>query len=1042
MAMNIARASIDKPILTWIVILICLFGGIWGFLSLGRLEDPAFTIKQAVVVTAYPGASAEQVAIEVSEPLEAAIQSMGEVSEIRSINRLGVSRIDVEVDDTINGDDLPGVWTKLREEIQNARAALPEGAGTPLADDGFGDVYGIFFAVTAEGFSDAARHQLATFLRRELLTVEGVANVAIAGLPQEAIFVEPDPARTAHLGVNPQTFTQALAASNSVVDAGAVRGTETRTMIQTPEGSDSVSEIASLTVGIGGELINLIDIAEVRRGRQTDQEMLIRFNGVEAFTIGIAGLSDENIVDVGNRVDAHLAALLPEIPYGVDLHPIYQQHVVVDEASNGFLLNLSMSVGIVVLVLGLFMGPRAAVVVGTTLLLTVVGTLLFMALFSIEMERISLGALIIAMGMLVDNAIVVAEGMQIAMQRGKSSRDAAEEAAGKTQIPLLGATVIGIMAFAGIGLSPDSTGEFLFSLFAVIGISLLLSWILAVTVTPLLGHYFFKQGRAGASDAYDGFIFRAYGGLLRGALRMRWGVVLALIGVTAACYVGFGQVKQQFFPDSNTPIFFAHYTLRQGTPIETTAAQMEILETFLAERDDVAAVSTYVGQGATRFLLTYGAETPNPAYGHLIIRTDTLEQIPALRAALEDFAAETLTDGEFRTERLVFGPGGGRPIQVRFSGTDARILRDLADQSIAAMQGASPNILSPQVDWREQELVLRPNYVTERAQAAGIARDDVAQIMRFATDGIVTGYYREDDRAIPIIARVPGTAGLSVMDQAVASQDGATLLPIEQVVDGFVVETQNTLIRRQDRLPTITVGASIPPDVTAAAVHAEIRAAVEAIPLPLGYLMEWGGEFENSAEANASLGAQLPVTLLIMVLVSVLLFNAVREPLIIWLLVPMSVNGVAVGLLVTGLPFSFTALLGLLSLSGMLIKNGIVLVEEIDIVRRAGTPLRTAIVNASTSRLRPVLLAASTTILGMLPLLGDAFFVSMAVTIMGGLAFASILTLVAAPVLYDIFFSHDAKREKTPETAPAPAPRNTPPTGKFDLPTDNVQTPA
>ncbi len=1015
--MNIARASINRPLFVWLLILTCLFGGIWGFNSLGRLEDPAFTIKQAVVITQYPGASADQVATEVTEPLESAIQRMGEVSEIISVNRPGVSRIDVLVQDTIRGEDLPDIWTELRQRLQTVR--LPDGATQPFVDDGFGDVYGIFFAVTSEGFTDAERHQLGTFLRRELLTVDGVADVEVSGLPEEAIFVEPDLAVTSQLGVNPQIIAQALATSNSVQPAGSLTGGEERVLIQAAEGSDSVSEIAALTVGVGGELINLIDISHVSRGREQNPSTIIRYQGREAFTIGISGLSEENIVDVGNRVDAHLAVLQPEIPYGVDLHPIYQQHLMVDESSTGFLVNLAMSVGIVVFVLALFMGPRAAFVVGATLLLTVVGTLLFMNLFSIEMERISLGALIIAMGMLVDNAIVVAEGMQIAMRRGKNSRDAADEAAGKTQIPLLGATLIGIMAFAGIGLSPDSTGEFMFSLFAVICISLLLSWVLAVTVTPLLGHYVLKQGDGSQEDAYDGFIFRTYGGLLQGALRFRWLVLVALFAVTAACYVGFGQVKQQFFPNSNTPIFLAHLTMQQGTPIAKTSEQMEALEAFLLARDDVQSVSAFVGQGATRFLLTYSSEPPNAAYGHLIIRTENLELIPPLQADLEAFAAANLPEASFRTERMVFGPGGGNPIEVRFSGRDPEVLRNLADEVIGVMASASPNIIAPRHDWREQQLVLRPDYVTDRAQAAGVTRDDVAQILEFATDGVTVGAYREGDRALPIVLRNAPESGVGILDQALIAQDGSTLLPIEQIVDGFVLEPQNTIIYRRDRVATITVGASIPADLTAAEVHGEVRAAVEAIPVPPGYRMEWGGEFESSADANASLGAQLPITILIMVLITVVLFNAVRQPLIIWLLVPMSVNGAAIGLLGTGLPFTFTALLGLLSLSGMLIKNGIVLVEEIDIVRRQGNALRESIVGASISRLRPVLLAAATTILGMVPLLGDAFFVSMAVTIMGGLAFASILTLIAAPVLYDVFFSSYLRKKPAAEPAPA-----------------------
>ncbi|MBF9030250.1 AcrB/AcrD/AcrF family protein [Rhodobacterales bacterium HKCCE3408] len=1012
--MSIARGAIDRPLMTWLLMLGCLLGGLWGFLSIGRLEDPAFTIPVAIVVTEYPGASAEQVAREVSEPLETAIQGLAEVDMITSVNQPGRSRIEVTVDDTYGGDELPAIWTKLRAEMRDAARRLPDGAGEPSVNDSFGDVFGLFYAVTAEGLSDAEIHELARFMRRELLAVEGVADVAVSGLPEEQIFVDANPVLAVNQHVPPAALLGAISSANSVVEAGSLGATR----IQAPEGRDSVSEISSLTVGVGGELLTLTDIARVTRARAEDPAVMIRFNGEEAFTIGIAGQQTANIVEVGRAVDAHLDDLITNIPLGVSLHPIYQQHVVVDRSSTDFLRSLALSVAIVVGVLTLFMGWRAAIVVGATLLLTVVGTFFFMGVFGIEMERISLGALIIAMGMLVDNAIVVAEGMQISMRRGQPSREAAEDTASKTQIPLLGATVIGIMAFSGIGLSPDATGEFLFSLFAVVGISLLLSWVLAVTVTPLLGHYLFRQGKEGGSDGYDGVIFRAYGSLLRGALRLRWLVLIGLIGITVACYAGFGQVQQQFFPNSNTPMFFVHYKLPQGTEIAETSERLRPVEAWLADREEVVSTATFVGQGATRFLLTYSGQSQNSSYGHIIIRTETLDQIPALRADLEAFAEEHLPVGEFRTERLVFGPGGGAPIEARFAGQDPAVLRSLADEAMAVMEEASDNVLDLRTNWREEELVLTPLYANDRAQAAGIAREDVAQTLRFGTDGIPAGVYRERERLIPIIARIDPEQGIGLGDHVVWSDSANAFVPLGQVIDGFAYEAQNTLVHRRDRLLTITVQAGIPGDMTAAAVHSEIRDAVEAIELPPGYSMEWGGEFEASSEANASLGAQLPVSLLVMVLISILLFNALRQPLIIWLLVPMAVNGVVLGLLGTGLPFTFTALLGLLSLSGMLIKNGIVLVEEIDLVRETGEKLEPAIVSASVSRVRPVVLAAATTILGMVPLLSDAFFVSMAVTIMGGLAFASILTLIAAPVLYRLFFSGVARRDAA-EAAPA-----------------------
>lgn len=1008
--MGIAQLSIDRPVYTWIIILSCLAGGLWGFSSLGRLEDPAFTIKTAVVVTQYPGASAEEVAREVTEPIESEIQKLAEVKEIRSMNQPGLSWITVDMQDQFDGTELPRIWVKLRNRV--ADAALPAGTSEPFVNDSFGDVFGLYYAVTAPGYTDSEIHDLARFLRLNVLSVDGVADVSLSGVPNEVIYVEPDLLLSTNLGVAPAIIQNALSTANEVQDAGSIQNAEGRLLIQRPEGDDSEEEIAGLAIGVGNQLLNVSDFASVHRGREANPNIIIRHNGVEAFTLGVAGVSTQNIVDIGHRVDAKLEELKTMIPLGVTISPIYQQHLVVEEASNEFIVNLGMSVGIVVTVLALFMGWRAAVNVGSTLLLTVIGTLFFMAIFSIEMERISLGALIIAMGMLVDNAIVVAEGMQTAMRRGLSSRQAATEAANKTQIPLLGATVIAIMAFAGIGLSPDATGEFLFSLFAVISISLLLSWVLALTVTPLLGHYLFVTSPAtdGADGAYSGRLFRAYATVVRYSLRFWYLFIALLIAVTIACYAAFGTVKQQFFPDSNTPLFFVHYKLEQGASIHQTSRDLRVLEDWLLAQPETLAATAYVGQGAARFMLTYQAEDPNPSYGHIIVRTETIERIAPLIASLLEFGENNLPHAELRAKRLAFGPAVGDPIQVRFSGPELSVLRDLADEAIAVLLASSDNIVLPRHDWREQEQVLRPVYAESRAQQAGVSRSDITETIRFATTGVASGVFREGERQLPILLRAPPDAGLNLTDYLVYSDAAGGMVPFQQVTDGLAFEAQNTLIMRRDQVYTISVGADVPAGMTAAAVQAEVQDAIESMSLPAGYRMVWGGEYESAGDSQASLAKQLPLSLIIMVLISVLLFNALRQPLIIWLLVPMSVNGVSIALLGTGLPFTFTALLGLLSLSGMLIKNGIVLVEEIDITRRENPSiaLQDAIVSASSSRLRPIILAAATTILGMIPLITDAFFQSMAVTIMGGLAFASILTLIAAPVFYYMFFARSA----------------------------------
>ena len=1020
--MRIAQFAIDRPLYTWLLIVFCLLGGAAGYLAVGKLEDPIFTIKEAVVVTPYPGASATEVAMEVSEVLESEIQQMDEIKTVTSRNSPGVSVITVEIRDVFGGDDLRQIWDDMRDRVADAIPQLPPGAGTPTVDDGFGDVFGISYAVTAEGFSDADIWEIATFLRRELLAVDGVANVELLGLPEEALFVEPSTETLVNLGVDPAVLIDAVANANALSATGTATEGSRNLRIVSPVPEDSVADIASLTIGVsggvgsgvGGEIINLVDIAELTRGRVEEPTQLIRHNGVPAFTLSIAALTSHNIVAVGDRVEARLAELVDILPIGVVLDPIYEQHRVVDGANDSFLTSLALSVGVVIGVLALFMGWRAALVVGLSLLLTVTATFFFMAVFDIKVERISLGALIIAMGMLVDNAIVVAEGMQVEMRRGRSARSAAAEVARRTQIPLLGATVIGIMAFAGIGLSPDSTGEFLFSLFAVIGISLLLSWVLAVTVTPLMASYVFRVGGlADGADPYDTRFFRLYGGFLRGALRFRALVIIALIGGTVACVGLFANVKQQFFPFASTPVFYLNYKAAQGSTIDKTAGDLAVIEAWLMARDDVSTITMTAGRGLTRYLLTYEPEPPDPSYGQIAISATSFEAIPALKADLDAFAAEALPWAELRTDRIVYGPPTGADVEARFSGPDPDELRRIADQALAILENDTTLLHTERTDWRERELVTRPILATDRAQSLGIGRADVAQGLALATDGIRAGQYRERDRLIPIIVRTPRAQtqrSAYLLDQVIYSPAVQGFVPLEQLIDGFEVIARDTLIERRDRVSTISVQAQAIDSVTPPTAFAEVRAQIEAIPLPAEYRFEWGGEFEGATEAQESLGRQMPLSFGVMLVITILLFGKLRQAAVIWTIVPMAVNGAALGLYLTGLPFSFTALLGLLSLSGMLIKNAIVLVEEIDAKKaEQGLAQDDAIVAASISRLRPVVLAAVTTILGMAPLLTDIFFASMAVTIMAGLGFASLLTLVGIPVFYHTYVPRRAK---------------------------------
>ncbi len=1007
--MDFARYAIDRPVNTWLFILILMLGGLWGILTLGRLEDPAFTLKQAVVVTPYPGATAQEVELEVTEHLESAIQQLSQLKRITSKSVPGRSEITVEIQDTYDGDEIPQVWDELRRKVGDFQRNLPDGAGPSMVNDDFADVFGIFYAVTAPAFDDNEIRDVASFLRRELLTVNGVAKVETRGLPEEAIYVELPNDRLIATGLPLSQIVNSIQAENTVQSAGAARVDDLNVRISSRPGLDSVSNIESLRIGRPGstDQIALIDVATVSRQSEEIPDHLIRHNGRSAFTLAIAGVATENIVEVGQAVDAALDNLAPRIPLGVELEPIYAQHVVVDEAIGSFIINLALSVAIVVGVLCIFMGWRVGLVVGLTLLLTVMGTVFMMRVFTIEMERISLGALIIAMGMLVDNAIVIAEGMLINMQRGLPAHKAASDAAARTQWPLLGATLIGIMAFSGIGLSPDTSGEFLFSLFAVIGISLLLSWILAITVTPLFGEYLLKvKPGATDSDPYRGMFYAIYRKALQASLVWRRLTIALLILITASSFWAFGFVKQAFFPDSNTPIFFVDYRLPQGSDIRATARDLAQIDELVMTKPGVEAVSTFIGQGASRFMLTYEPQQPNPAYGQLIIRTADRFLIDELAQELREELGATYPAAEIQTRRLVFGPGAGAKIEARFSGTDPEVLRALSTEAMSIFN-AEPGLIDIRQNWRQRELVIAPRFNEERARVAGIARSDVAQTLEFATTGVRAGTYREADERIPIIIRPPAAERLRVerlQERLVWSSGEQRYVPITQVIDGFDTRAEETLIMRRDRTRTLSVQAEPATGLTADEALRRVRADIEAMHLPPGYQLDWGGELEASGEAQASLGAQLPLSFMVMLVISVLIFGKVRQPLIIWLVVPMSLCGVAIGLLASGLPFSFTALLGVLSLSGMLMKNAIVLVDEIDLQIEEGKGPHTAILDASVSRLRPVFLASATTILGMIPLLADAFFASMSVTIMAGLAFASVLTLIAVPVFYAVFF--------------------------------------
>lgn len=1011
--MDIARYSIKNPVNIWLLVIMLLTGGAIALSSIGRLEDPAFTIKQVQVVTQYPGASARKVETEITEPLEIAIQQMAQLYRLESISKPGVSEITVEMKAHYDSDKLPQIWDELRKSLGDSGASLPVGALQPVVYDDFGDVFGMYYALSAPDFSPNELREFARVIRRELLVTEGVAKVQVSGVKQEQLVAYINPFELAGLWLSFPELSALLAENLRPFDGGRIKvdGQKIRLLVENP--INRLDEINNLTLVVPGtnQSIKIKDIAELRFEPNDIQPALIRYNGHDAITLAIAALSDKNVVEVGKQVNQKVKNMLSTLPAGITLTPIYDQAALVDESVHGFITNLAASVAVVTLTLMLFMGWRSGVVVGAVLLVTVMGTILIMWLMGLQLQRISLGALVIAMGMLVDNAIVVAEGMMLRMRQGKSALEAASFIVKRTQWPLLGATVIGIAAFSGIGLSDDATGEFLYSLFAVVLVSLLLSWVLATTVVPLLGKYLYIVGQDSDSETSDGIVYKGYLSVLRKAIRFRWLTVILLVLITIVGYGGFGMVKQGFFPSSNTPLFFVHYWGPQSQDIRETTTAIEAAEQVVLSNEDVVSVTSFIGRGADRFTLTYAPQQPNESYGFMLIRVEHRDAINGVIKQLSSQLSDVDLDADFYSEKMQFGPGGGAKLAARFSGPDAAVLRDLAAQAKAVLL-QDEFVIDVRDNWREKGLALNAQYDSYYSGIAGITRDDFMQAIQFASTGVEIGRLQNGEYSYAIRAKMnvrEDDQVSAIENSQIWSSSQRQYIPFQQVSKGIELINEETLIHRRNRVRTITISADPGINETAGAAFARIQPLIEAIELPQGYFLEFGGEYESSRDAQEALGAGLPMGFLVMFLVSVLLFGRVRQPLIIWLLVPMAAVGVVAGLLVTDMPFGFMSLLGFLSLFGMLIKNVIVLLEEIDLQIAEGKPAETAVLTASASRLRPVSLAAITTILGMAPLLTDAFFADMSVTIMGGLAFATVLTLIAVPVFYSILFRLDNK---------------------------------
>lgn len=1031
---SLADYAIKTRTVTFFIIVLLTIAGSICFFNLGRLEDPEFTVKTATITTHYPGANAEQVELEVTDLLEKKIQEMSEVKDISSISRPGLSIIKVNIKNQYWSDRLPQVWDTLRKKIQDIQSNLPPGADTPVVGDDFGYVFGFLLAVTSDGFSYAELEHYTKSLQKELSVVPGVARVDLWGVQQKRIYLDISNTQLSQLGITMTDLEQTLKLQNQVVDAGQVDYQSQRMRVAptgeftTPEAIADLSIISKIKTNANtkqsDEIIKIRDFAEVKEGYIDPPKQLMRYSGLPAIGIALAPLSGVNAIQVGNVVDKRINEIQATFPKGIEIHKISWQSDIVEESIDSFLINLLEAVIIVLIVLAFTMGFRAGMIIGVSgLILAILGTFIVMQLMHIDLQRVSLGALIIAMGMMVDNAIVVVDGFITRLQKGMSRDEAAIEAAKISAWPLLGATVVACMAFFPIFASTYDTGEYAGSLFTVISVSLLLSWVLSQTATPLLCIYFIPDPKQITANAeYNSRFYKFYKRTLEAAIRYRLIFTFSLCGLLVLSIICFRFVPIIYFPDSSRPQVMIDYWAPEGTKIQIVSDDLKKLEQKLSEDSGVSSVSTFIGQGPPRFYLPVESEFPYSSYAQLIVNMNSLKDVDRLVATLPAWNTKQFPQSLIRVRKYAVGAFNNWKISARFSGpanADPAILRHLADQAVAILK-ANPHAIDVRMDWREKVLQIVPDYEQERARWAGVSRLDLANTLRRASNGISVGLYREEDNLIPIVLRNPEVerdkAAVDLPVLQINSQFNTQTIPVSQVVDGIKLVWTDPIIWRWDRKRAITVQCS-PYQVTANTLRNSILPQFEKIKLPPGYTLTWDGEYKSSNESADALKPGLFPTIIVMLLIIVMLFNAFRPPLIIIAVIPFVMIGITFGLLAIHVPFGFIALLGAMSLSGMMIKNSVVLLDQINLNLSSGMKPYDAVISAALSRLSPVVNAAATTILGVIPLLQDIFWVSLAATIMFGLTVGTILTMILVPVFYCILYriNPDKKNNLSPD---------------------------
>ena len=1003
--MNIPKYSLENRKVIYFFLAILLIGGVISFFKLPKKEDAPFVIKTAVLVTQYPGANPHEVEKLITEPIEREIQSMTDVYQIKSESYFGLSKISIELQPTIDPDYMPVKWDELRRKVANIQPKLPSGASTITVNDDFGDVYGIYYALTAdEGFSYTDLRDWAQRIRTQLTPIEGVQKVMLYGEQTEVINVKISTSKLSALGIDPTSIMGILQKQNIQVNTGDIATEIYQLRLRTEGTYTSLEDIENqLIISKDGREARLGDIATVERGYYDPPSTLMRVNGKRAIGIGVASGAKDNVVAVGKAVDERLAEIEQLLPIGIELTSLYPEDKIADEANNGFILNLIESLVIVILIIFVVMGSRAGMLIGSSLLFSVGGTLLIMLMWGVGLNRTSLAAFIIAMGMLVDNAIVVTDNAQIAIARGVDRRKALIDGATGPQWGLLGATFIAICSFLPLYLAPSAVAEIVKPLFVVLAISLGLSWVLALTQTTVFGNFILKaKAKDGTKDPYDKPFYHKFASILRTLIRKKTLTLGSMVVLFVASLVIMGMMPQNFFPSLDKPYFRADVFYPDGYSINDVVKEMKSVEEHLAKQPEVKKVSITFGSTPLRYYLASTSVGPKPNFANVLVELTDSKYTKEYEEDFDAYMKANYPNAITRTSLFKLSPAVDAAIEIGFIGPNVDTLVALTNQALEIMH-RNPDLINVRNSWGNKVPVWKPVYSPERAQPLGVSRQGMAQSIQIGTTGMTLGEYRQGDQVLPILLKDNTVDSFRINDLRTLPVFGTgnETTSLEQVVSEFDFQYRFSNVKDYNRQMVMMAQCDPRRGVNAIAAFNEVWPLVQKeIKVPEGYTMKYFGEQESQVESNEALAKNLPLTFFLMFVTLLFLFRTYRKPTVILLMLPLIFIGIVLGLVLLGKSFDFFSILGLLGLIGMNIKNAIVLVEQIDLEAKTGKKPLDAVVSATTSRIVPVAMASGTTILGMLPLLFDAMFGGMAATIMGGLLVASALTLFVLPVAY------------------------------------------